>query len=126
MASEDAPIVPELFVSDVAASVAFYPDRLGFHPLRVEWDFAVMALGEAVLFLAAEASYAEPLTGTRGRGIDVRVMVTDVDAYHDRVDALDVEIVVPIGDRDYGMRDFIIRDRDGYRLRFGANLPAPT
>ena len=85
-----------------------------------------MNLGEAVLFLAAEESYVGSLTTPRGGGIDVRVMVADVDAHHDRMAARDVEIVHPIGDRDYGMRDFIIRDPDGYRLRFGTNLPAPS
>ena len=125
MPSEDAPIVPELFVRDMAASVAFYRNRLGFHALRVESDFAVLALGEAVLFLAGDELYPEPLDEGRGRGVDVRVMVADIDRYHGDLAGRGVEVVHAIGDRDYGMRDFIIHDPDGYRLRFGMNLPEP-
>ncbi len=50
-------------------------------------------------------------------------MVDDVDAMYRRATDNDVTIVHDIGDRDYGLRDFIIRDRDGFRLRFAAPVP---
>src|SRR6266852_2034596 len=45
--------------------------------------------------------------------------------YPDNVDAAwkqvkDVcEVVQPIADREYGMREFVIKDNNGYRLSFG-------
>ncbi len=47
-------------------------------------------------------------------------MVDDVDAMYRRATDNDVTIVHDIGDRPYGLRDFIIRDPDGFRLRFAA------
>lgn len=83
-----------------------------------------MAPAEAVVFLAGEQLFPKDLDNSRGRGVDVRVMVEDVDLYYAQLTARDVEIAHTLGDREYGMRDFIIRDCDGYRLRFGVNLAA--
>jgi len=34
-------------------------------------------------------------------------------------------IVIPIGDRYYGLRDFTIADPDGFGIRFATNLTEP-
>jgi uncharacterized glyoxalase superfamily protein PhnB len=47
-------------------------------------------------------------------------MVPDVDAMYERVRTKGVRIRVPVADREYGLRDFIIQDADGYDLRFAA------
>ncbi len=47
-------------------------------------------------------------------------MVDDVDSLYRRATDNDVTIVHDICDRPYGLRDFIIRDPDGFRLRFAA------
>jgi len=39
-----------------------------------------------------------------------------------RLIARGVAIVEPIGDRDYGMRDFAVTDPDGHRLVFGQEI----
>jgi pimeloyl-ACP methyl ester carboxylesterase len=46
-------------------------------------------------------------------GLDVRIVVADVDAVHRRARDAGVEIVHDIADRDYGLRDFIVRDLNG-------------
>jgi len=129
--SEFVPVAPEFFVSDVGAAIHFYTDKLGFKPLRLEPEgepgprtiFAVVALGEAHVLLAHESLYAGgPLGGERGAGADTRIMVPDVDAIYARCRENGVTIVHAIADRDYGLRDFIIADPNGFRLRFAAPL----
>ncbi len=56
----------------------------------------------------------------RGSGIDTHIVVDDVDAMYRRATDNGVTIVHHIGDRPYGLRDFIIRDPDGFRLRFAS------
>ena len=124
---ELAPVAPELFVPDVDAAARFYTERLGFTLLRQEADgsFAVVALGSAVVMLAQERLYGAvggTLGAARGLGIDVRILVADVDAAYRAARAGGVAIVHDIGDRYYGLRDFIVRDLNGYRLRFAAPL----
>jgi uncharacterized glyoxalase superfamily protein PhnB len=124
---ENAALAVELFVPDVRAAVAFYADTLGFEFLRADDDgadnytFAALAMGEAFLMLMSDAFYRHDLTN-RGAGVDVRVMVPDVDAVYKRVTDAGAEIANRIGDREYGLRDFIMRDPWGFRLRFASLL----
>ncbi len=112
-------VAPEFFVRDLDASIAFYRDGLGFQVLRREPDFAVVALGAANVLLAAETLAGE-MTGTRGIGVNVRIMVDDVDAMYRLASASGARIVHAIADRYYGLRDFILADPDGFLLRFAA------
>ncbi len=124
---EIAPVAPELFVPDVAAAVAFYAEKFGFATVRAEADFAIVALGRAVVMFAADHLYVAmggSVEGARGLAIDVRVMVPDVDAMHRRCHEGGVEIVHDIANRYYGLRDFVARDPNGFRIRFAAPLGA--
>lgn len=114
-------VAPEFFVRDVGAAVRFYVDKLGFVVLRQEPVFAVVALGDAHVLLAHESiapDRAELASTTRGAGINVRIMVDNVDAVYERAKANGVRIVHDIADRYYGLRDFILADEDGFMLRF--------
>ena len=117
---------------DVEASVRIYTEKLGFELVRLEREaisgreratFAIVGVGNAVMMLAHERFYVRGGEGRvtpRGVGIDTRIMVDDVDAMYRRATDNDITIVHDIGDRPYGLRDFIIRDPDGFRLRFAA------
>ncbi len=129
---ELAAITVELFVPDVEASVRFCTEKLGFDLIRLEREmvsgreqatFAIVGVGDAVMMLAHGSLYVrggEGRTTPRGVGIDTRIVVDDVDAMYRRATNNGVTIVHDIGDRPYGLRDFIIRDPDGFRLRFAA------
>jgi uncharacterized glyoxalase superfamily protein PhnB len=52
----------------------------------------------------------------------VRVMVPDVDHYWKLANEIGAQIVVPIADRYYGLRDFTIADPDGFGVRFARML----
>lgn len=51
--------------------------------------------------------------------------VAEADAYWRRVLGMNATVVAPVGDREYGLRDFTILDPDGFGIRFGSHL-APT
>src|SRR3972149_4833285 len=55
-----------------------------------------------------------------GGSIDIRIVVDDVDALYRLAREGGVAIAGEIADRDYGLRDFIIEDPDGFRLRFAS------
>jgi uncharacterized glyoxalase superfamily protein PhnB len=130
---EVTPVCPELFVPDVGAAIDFYTGRLGFTLYRVDppaepgpdSEFAILTLGRAVVMFAQDRLY-EAMGGStqsrRGVAIDVRIMVDDADAMYNRCRENGVEIVHEIADRYYGLRDFVITDLNGFRLRFAATL----
>jgi uncharacterized glyoxalase superfamily protein PhnB len=126
--TEDLPTAPELFVPDVEAAVEYFTGTLGFQVYRLEpGDFAVLWLEGSIILVADEHYYFEmgaAATEPRGRAIDTRIMVRDVDATYERVKRNGAAIVHDIGDRFYGLRDFVVQDPWGFRWRFAAPLPA--
>lgn len=122
-------VAPEFFVRDLDASLRFY-EGLGFIIVRRDAHFAVVALGGALVLLAMEeavpgehaAAAVRPwlASGPRGVGVNVLVMVDDVDAMYRRAREIGATIFWEIADRYYGLRDFILADPDGFLLRFAS------
>jgi len=112
-------INPALPVGDVLAAVDFYTKKLGFS-LGFTWgDPPTMAgvnLDRVQVFLAQ---------GTpNSKGCSVCFVIDDADELYDFQRANGVEIVEPPADRPYGLRDYTIRDLDGYHLSFGHYVPS--
>jgi catechol 2,3-dioxygenase-like lactoylglutathione lyase family enzyme len=108
---------PGLRVPDVPAAAAFYTDRLGFN-LGFTWgDPVAMAgvnLGDVQVFLER---------GPPSEGMAVYFVVDDADGLYAFHRGSGVEIVEPLDDRPYGMRDYMVRDPHGHRLGFGHYIP---
>jgi catechol 2,3-dioxygenase-like lactoylglutathione lyase family enzyme len=113
-------LVVELSVGNLTQSVTFYR-ALGFDLLREEERFAVLAWEGHQLFLQQADHLPEP---TATAVINLRVMVPDVEQIWQRATELGPRIIVPIGDRRYGLRDFTVADPDGFELRFATRLRA--
>jgi uncharacterized glyoxalase superfamily protein PhnB len=69
--------------------------------------------------LSEEGGYfgRETATLRRGLGVEIVLEVDDLDGRHDRVAASGHEILEPLQERPWGLRDFRISDPDGYYLR---------
>jgi catechol 2,3-dioxygenase-like lactoylglutathione lyase family enzyme len=104
----------ELPVGDVLAAADFYTKKLGFN-LDFTWDdpvtFAGVSLGYVQIFL----TQGTPNAG----GCSMYFVVGDADELYAFHRANGVEVVVPLEDRGYGLRDYRIRDLHGYEISFG-------
>jgi catechol 2,3-dioxygenase-like lactoylglutathione lyase family enzyme len=106
-----------LAVSDLSAAIEFYVKKLGFR-LGFTWGgepptFAGVNLGKVQLFL---------MKGTptpNATGAVVSFPIGDADALYEFHRANGVEVVEEIGDRAYGLRDYAVKDLNGYVLAFG-------
>jgi catechol 2,3-dioxygenase-like lactoylglutathione lyase family enzyme len=114
-------LVVEIFVRDIQRSRTFY-ERLGFEVLADRGGFVELAWEGHQLFLD-ERPDLPPLPGYPQA--NVRVMVADVDAFWERARDAGAQVLAPIEDRFYGLRDFTILDPDGFGVRFGSRLPQP-
>jgi len=115
-------LVTEIVVRDIKTSVDFYR-RLGFHLLRDGGDFVELTWEDHRLFLAQLSAFRDIDNRTRLHSppfpvANVRVMVRNVDEYWNLANEIGARIIVPIGDRYYGLRDFTIADPDGFGVRF--------
>ncbi len=111
-------LATELFVRDLPLALAFYTS-LGFELVRAEGDFALCAW-EGHEFMLDQRPDLPPVPSHPPANL--RVLVPDVDARWAQARALGVQVLQPIGDRYYGLRDFTILDPDGYGLRFASYL----
>lgn len=116
--------VPMFHVPDVDETADWYVS-IGFTLIEKyddgeEVTFALLSLGESRLMLNAGGK----LSTAPRRDADLYVYVDDVDAVHRRIGDR-VEIVEGLHDTFYGMREFIIRDINGFWLTFGQRESGP-
>ena len=106
-----------LAVSDIPAAVDFYTCKLGFQ-LGFTWGepptFAGVNLGKVQMFLRKGTPAPE--------GCVIYFLVGDADQLYEFHRGNGVEIAQEIGDREYGIRDYVVRDLHGYLLSFGHHL----
>ena len=104
--------VVEIVGPDLAALLAFYTS-MGFELERRTGDFAVVHWQGTRLFLAGNPD--APVTECWR---SLRIMVGNVDGMWQRAKELQLQICTPIGNRAYGLRDFVLVDPSGFGLRF--------
>lgn len=129
-------LVPELICTDLARSVAFYGDLLGFavRYARPGERYAYLARDGAELMLEQPHDRARlhpraELVHPFGRGINLEVDVDDVDAIHRAVRGAGLDLYLELEERWYAraqdsvlVRQFAVQDPDGYLLRLSQML----
>ena len=138
-----ARLIPELDVSNLDKSLAFYTRVVGCTVLyeRAEERFAFLEFEGANLMLEEATGPGRrfstaPLEHPFGRGVNFQIQVGDVDELYAHVLAAQAHVVIPLEEKWYrrddhglGNRQFVVADPDGYLLRFFTDLgrrPLPT
>lgn len=130
------PLVPELDVADLKASLNVYVRIFGFRVLaeRPEEGFAYLDLEGAHLMLEEVSGPGRrfrtaPLERPYGRGVNLQIRVANVDALYEKVKHAGLAVIAPMEERWYrqgaverGNRQFVVADIDGYLLRFFSDL----
>ena len=135
-----ARLVPA-YCSDIARSMTFYVDLLGFivRFARPEERFAYLEREGAEMMLeqpTGRTFLTADLEQPYGRGVNFQIEVDDVASLYAVVKASPWPVFLELEDRWYrqaelalGNRQFVIQDPDGYLLRFFEDLgsrPAAT
>jgi catechol 2,3-dioxygenase-like lactoylglutathione lyase family enzyme len=131
MHAPEPALVPELDVADLAASLAFYANVMGFTVAaeRPEEGFAYLICEDAHLMLQAASGpgrrfRAGPLEYPFGGGVNLQIRVTNVEEIRAAAAAAGLPVLVELeerwyrqGDVECGNRQFVVEDPDGYVLR---------
>lgn len=128
-----AKLVPELLVSDHAASRDFYVRILGFSVRyeRPAEKFSYLDLGGAELMIEQETAFwtTAPRKRPYGRGINLQIEVASLGPILARLGQAGITLFRPVeeawyrtGDTYGGNRQFLVQDPDGYLLRMFENL----
>ena len=128
-----APLVPELDVTGLAASLAFWCGPLGF---TVAYDrpaagFAYLQRAGAQVMLCRRNGNWDtgPLGRPFGRGINLQIRVASIAPILAALDAAGWALFRPVQERWHriggtlgGSRELLVQDPDGYLLRFQEDL----
>ena len=116
-----ADVAPMIHVADVRRTTEWYA-RIGFAVEETHTDgeimtWALLSFGAGrVMFNAG----GRPSTAER-REVDLYVQVDDVQHLYHRIRST-VPIVCDLNDAFYGMREFTVRDPNGFWITFGQPL----
>lgn len=122
-------MVPELVVSNLEISLAFWVDLIGFEIMyeRVEDHFVYLALDNAQVMLE-QAQPEQWITGDMkkpfGRGINFQIEVPSANNILQRLQKQKYSVFVSLEERwyqaddvEHGQLQFLVQDPDGYLLR---------
>ena len=110
-----------LAVQDLAASVAFYRDRLGFALDSDVPGWAFLSRGGFRVMLG-ECADAMAARETGDHSYFAYVTVEGIDELYGELAAKGVERVQEIANKPWGMREFGVRTPDGHRIMFGQRI----
>jgi catechol 2,3-dioxygenase-like lactoylglutathione lyase family enzyme len=129
-----AKLVPELLVSDIVASLAFWCDRLGFAIAyqRPEQAFAYLERPEGAQIMLCQRSgnwETAPLVAPYGRGVMFQLYVASIEPIQRSLGdagwplyAGPRDVWREVGDRKAGQREIFVQDPDGYLVMVAHDL----
>ena len=111
-----------LAVQDLSASTDYYTRVLGMAVDFTAPGWTFLSRGSFRLMLG-ECAETVPAHETADHSYFAYLTVDDVRAYHQRVREHGVELVKPLRDEPWGMREFGLKTVDGHRIMVGQPLP---
>lgn len=114
-----AALTPILWTEHLTQTIAFYCHNLGFH-CAAQTEVWASLERDGIELMFSLPNQHEPYDGPRFSG-SFYFRCDDVDTWWDSLKEK-APVVYPIEDFDYGMREFAIRDDNGYILQFGRPL----
>jgi uncharacterized glyoxalase superfamily protein PhnB len=138
MESKFKKLTPDLMVADVAKTVKFYTQKLGFKLAMLvpeggqaietelvenkKYVYAMVQRGEVFFMFMNRYSYVEDLPILKGVSIGASATlycdVDNIDALYDSFKGKGVDITKDLSTTWYGMKEFYIKDCNGYILGF--------
>lgn len=117
-------VFPCIKYEDAPAAIDWLEKAFGFAPkLVVPGDegkvmHAELRNGNAMI-MCGSAAKPDPANPWAGTPFGIYVCVDDVDAHYARAKAAGADIVSEPADKDYGARDYSVRDLEGRLWSFG-------
>ena len=117
---------PGFTVNDVARSLAWYRDVLGFI-VKDRWDHegklgGVEMMAGSVSFMLSQDDWKKGRDRAKGEGVRIYCTTAqDVDVLAKQIKARGGTLAQEPRDEPWGMRDFAVVDPDGYKITIAAS-----
>jgi len=116
--------VPVIGTSDINGSLLYYTTVLGFSPDFQYGDpvtYAGVKSGEAELYFTADPRSAS-IVKDYDLNPEIFIWINDAETLYQQHVRNGAEIVEPIADRPWDARQYVIKDINGYYLKFAQPL----
>lgn len=119
---------PLLAVRNMKETIEFYINTLGFKmgmafPDVDNPEYADLSKDGMVLMFIPAKDHGIGIEEKLGIGVYLYMEIdSDIDEYYAELKSKGIKIVADIKDEPYGVRDFSIKDIDGYQLAFNRRL----
>jgi predicted lactoylglutathione lyase len=127
MSSKPRGIAPLFLVENVVHAAEYYRDKLGFEigPYFLDPSaFVILQRDEIALMLAlAEGGRVNSNSERKDEAFDAYIWVESVDAIYETFKKCQANLLGRPDLKSYGMKEFDVRDLDGYVIRFGEDVP---
>lgn len=111
-----------LAVQNLEISGAFYRDVLGFTVREIGDPGWRLFVRDSCEIMAGECPDAIPAQDLGDHSYFAYFVVENVDQYYETVVANNVEVIKPLRDEPWGMREFGLRTVDGHRIMLGQDI----
>lgn len=109
-------------VADLRRSADFYQRVLGFTIQEIGDPGWLLFNKDECQIMAGECPEAIPALELGDHNYFCYLVVTNVDEYFERVKQHSTEILKPLRDEPWGMREFAVRTVDGHRIMIGQSI----
>lgn len=109
-----------LAVHNLKVSAAFYRDVLGFTVTEIGDPGWLFFDKDNCHIMAGECPDVMSAHEIKAHSYFAYIVVTDMDTYFQTVSGKGAELIKPLRDESWGMREFGIRTVDGHRIMFGS------
>jgi len=111
---------PILIVDDIVSAKNFFLDKLGFE-VSFEWGQPLGYLGLHKNGVDIHLNSSSNSSREAGKST-VSILTDEVDNLYKTFVEKGIEIIIKPADRNYGLRDFSIKDIDGNIINFGCEI----
>ncbi|MEP0987157.1 VOC family protein [Ekhidna sp.] len=125
-------LIPNLMVEDISFTLNYYHGVLGFDTVSTwpeaddeELRRAKVRKGDVEIMFQSEKSLKKEIPELRhddpAGGLTLVIMVTGISEFYNHLYS-SLDVVVPLKDTPQGMKQFTVRDVNGYYLTFAESL----
>ena len=111
-----------LAVNNLANSVNYYKDKLGFQTIWEgdSWHFLAR---DAAKIMLGECPEDQPASDLKNHSYFAYLEIEKIDRLYEEYTSKQVEILSDIESKPWGQKEFSLKTVDGHRITFGEQIP---
>lgn len=112
-----------LAVHDIESSARWFVDVLDFNIYRKP-DGWIFVKRDNCMIMLGECKDSIPARDLGDHSYFAYLLVDDIDPFYDQAQSSQADIIMPLAQKPWGMKEFGLRMPEGHRIMVGQDLPS--